>query len=78
MRRRGDLKVVTLVYKCLHSFSSTYHIDDCLPQYPVGRPQNLRSADSSKLFVSKTSTNFELQSFAVFGSNLPTNCIAND
>jgi len=67
IRRRVDFKVATMVHKCLHGLGPPYLIDT--PVSLSGR-QHLRSADTRKLFVSKTSTNFGSQFFAIFEPNL--------
>jgi hypothetical protein len=70
VRRRVDFKIATLVYKCLHGLAPPYLIDDCIPVSLLSGRQHLRSADTRKLFVPKTSTNYGSRSFAVFGPNL--------
>jgi hypothetical protein len=70
VRRRVDFKVATLVYKCLHGLAPPYLIDDCILVSSLPGRQHLRSADTSKLFVPKTSTNYGSRSFTVFGPNL--------
>jgi len=64
--RRFDLKVATLVYKCLHGLAQPYFIDDCIQVFSLSGRQHLRSVDTCKLIVAKTSMNYGSQSFAEF------------
>ena len=69
VRRRIDFKVATLVYKCLHGFAPPYLIEDCVLVASLSGRQHLRSADTRRLFVPKTSTKYGSRSFAVHGPN---------
>jgi len=69
VRRRITFKVTTLVYKCLHGFVPPYLAEDCVLVASLSGRQHLRSADTCKLFVSKTLTNYGSWSFAVSEPN---------
>ena len=65
VRRRVEFKVAILVYKCVHGFAPPYLIDDCVLVSSLLGRQHLRSADTRKLFVPRTSTNYGSCSFSV-------------
>ena len=69
VRRRINFKVATLVYKCLHGFAPPYLAEDCMLVASLFGWQHLRSADTRRLLVPKTSTNYGSRSFAVHGPN---------
>jgi len=61
VRRRITFKVAPLVYKCLHGFAPPYPAEDCVLVASLSgrqQPQHLRSADTCRLFVTKTSMNY--------------------
>ena len=64
-----NFKVATLVYKCLLGCASPYLAEDCVLVASLSGRQHLRSADTCKLFVPKTSTNYGSRSFLVHGPN---------
>jgi len=70
VRRRIDFKMATLVYKCLHGLAPPYLADDCIRVSTLPGRRHLRSADSCKLFVPQSSTNYGARSFAVYGPNI--------
>jgi len=61
--------LTTPVYKCLHGFSPPYLAEDYVLVASLSGRQHLRSADTCKLFVPKTSMNYGSRSFTVHGPN---------
>ena len=58
IRRRIEFKIATLVYKCLNSLAPPYLADDCILVSTVPGQRHLRSADTRKLCVPLTNTNY--------------------
>ena len=65
--RRITFKTAVLVYKCLHGMAPPYLSTYCKPMSSHGGRCNLRSAESSRLTVPRSKTNYGDRGFAVYG-----------
>ena len=70
IRRRIEFKIATLVYKCLNGLAPPYLADDCILVSTVPGRRHLRSADTRKLCVPLTNTNYGSRTFAVCGPTI--------
>jgi len=81
IRRRMTFKVATLLDKCLHGFAPPYLAEDCVLVASLSGQQHLRSADlhvsadTCKLFVTKTSGHsLSLFMNPTYGTAFQLNC----